>query len=329
MVEQKEGKGGITHYLGIGVAIATILSVVGSYTFLFFILFSSRSKPWVVIEKGVETAKIAVINIRGPIMDEAGSYGSTSLYQMIKNALKDIKNDKAVKAVVWRINSPGGEATYTDRIYNEVMRFRRENPTIKFFSFVESMAASGGFYLAAVSDYIMAEPQSIVGSIGVFFGKVNLQKLFDKVGIQIEIIKSSSKKDFGSVARAMTPEEQEMMSKIIMSMYERFVDVVSNSRKAKLTREQVKSLSDGSVFTGLEGVLNGLVDETGYFQDLLEKVKQIIGKKDAKVSEYLPKKSIFEQFFAEKLKFGKGFEEIFLKSISNNVWLLWEGYILR
>jgi ClpP class serine protease len=76
-------------------------------------------------------------------------------------------------------------------------------------------------------------------------------------------------------------------------------------------------------------VLNGLVDETGYFQDLLEKVKQIIGQKDAKVSEYLPKKSIFEQFFAEKLKFGKGFEEIFLKSISNNVWLLWEGYILR
>lgn len=326
MMDEKKEKKPLTHYIGIGVAVATILSVVGSYALIFLFLFSTRSKPWQVIEKGVETAKIAVINLRG-IISDPGTQSSTAHLAIIKNALEDIENDKNVKAVVFRINSPGGEGTYTDRIYQHIRRFKAKHPSIKFFSFIETMAASGGYYLACAGDYIMAEPESITGSIGVFYGKLNLEKLLDKIGAKFEIVKSSSKKDFGAFWRSMSNEEKEMIEKIIQSFYHQFLSVVYEARKNKLTMDKLKELADGSIFTGRDSYTLGLVDDIGYFEDLLEKVKESIRHKNAKVSEYLPKKSMLEGLFADKLKLKISEQPLF--SLSNNIWLLWEGYVIK
>ncbi len=326
MAEEKKEKKSITHYLGIGVAIATILSVVGSYSVLFVFIFSGRSKPWQVIEKGVETAKIAVINLRGVISDP-GTASNYSHLQIVKNALRDVEADKNVKAVVLRINSPGGEGTYTDRIYEEIRRFKKKNPSIKFFSFVETMAASGGYYLACAGDYIMAEPESIVGSIGVFFGKLNIEKLLDKIGAEVEIVKSSSKKDFSAFWRGMSDEERAMIDKIIKSFYQQFLSIVYEARKNKLTMEKLKDLADGSIFTGRDSYSLGLIDEIGYFEDLIDKIKDSIHNKDAKVSEYLPKRSLLDELFGEKLKLKSVEQQVF--SFSGSVWLLWEGYLLK
>lgn len=326
MSEEKKEKKSIAHYIGIGVAIATVLSVVGSYTLFFVFIFSARGKPWRVVEKGVETAKIAVINLRGVISDP-GTQSNYSHFQIVKNALRDIGADKNVKAVVIRINSPGGEGAYTDRIYEEIRRFKKKNPSIKFFSFVETMAASGGYYLACASDYIMAEPESIVGNIGVIFGKLNIEKLLDKVGAQFEVVRSSSKKDFGAFWRGMSEDERQMIDKIIKSFYAQFLSIVYEVRKNKLTMEKLKDLADGSIYTGRDSYSLGLVDEIGYFQDLIDKVKDSIHSKDAKVSEYLPKRAFFDELFGEKLKLKSPEHQVF--SFSSNVWLLWEGYLLK
>ncbi len=325
MADERKEKKSITHYLGIGVAVATILSAIGGYVFIFIIFFSSKGRTWTVLEKGIESAKIAVVSLRG-IISDPGSQTSLAHIEIVRNALKDIESDGNVKAVVFRINSPGGEGTYTDRIYDMIVRFKQKNPSIKFFSFIESMAASGGYYLACVSDYIMAEPESIVGSIGVFFGKLNIEKLLDKIGIRFEIVKSSHKKDFGAFWRTMSEDEKEMINKIILSFHERFLDIILKCRK-KLNRSDLKILADGSIFTGRESVNNGLVDEIGYFADILEVVKKSINVNNPKVSEYSPKKTIFEELFGRKMNIYTIEQSIF--HYSATVWLLWEGYILR
>lgn len=326
MSEEKKERRSLTHYLGIGVAVATVLSVVGSYFLFFVFIFSVRSKPWRIVEKGVETAKVAVINLRG-IISDPGAYSSGSHIEIVKNALKDIESDKNVKAVVLRINSPGGEGTYTDRIYEEIRRFKKKNSSLKIFSFIETMAASGGYYLACAGDYIMAEPESIVGSIGVFYGKLNIEKLLDKIGARFEIVKSSNKKDFSAFWRSMSEEERKMIDKIISSFYQQFLSVVYEARKNKLTMEKLKQIADGSIYTGRDSYTYGLVDDIGYFQDLIEKVKESIHSKDAKVSEYLPEKSLMDKLFGAKIKMQSIEHQLF--SYSSNVWLLWEGYILR
>ncbi len=325
MAEEKKERKSIAHYFGVGVAIATVLSAIGGYLLIFIVLFTSKGKNWHVLEKGVETAKIAVINLKGAIIEPAEK-NITAHFEIVKNALKDVESDGNVKAVVLRINSPGGEVAYVDRIYDHIMRFKQKNPSIKLFSFIESVGASGGYYLACAGDYIMAEPESIVGSIGVIFGKLNAKKLMDNIGLEVEIIKSSRKKDFGSIWRAMSEEEREMMNKIINSLYERFVDIVAKCRN-KLPKEVIRNLADASIYTGRESATNGLVDEVGYFPDLLYKVKKAINVENPKVSEYYPKRSFIEELM-DKIS-PKGLTENIFSNYSPRFWLLWDAYILR
>ena len=230
--------------------------------------------------------KIAVIPVHGIITS-----GSTSLFgpnvDMVDKIIKDLRRvgaDDSIVAVILDVDSPGGGITDCDRIHFEIMKLKKARPKLKFVSFMRDVAASGGYYVSAPCDKIFASHTTITGSIGVIMSFMNLQGLFEKVGVREEVIKSGDHKDIGSMGRAMTDEERAMLQSMLMEMYDRFVDVVAKGRG--MDEKRVRELADGRMYSAGQAKANGLIDELGQFEDALEKAKQLAGVKDARVIQY-------------------------------------------
>ena len=168
------------------------------------------------------------------------------------------RRDDTVKGVVLRVNSPGGEVAPSQEIYEALLRLGREKPLIASLG---SVAASGAFYAAVAADTILADPGSLVGSIGVIMTFPTAQDLLDKVGVQLRVYKSGRLKDMGSYAREPTEEEEEVFDSIIADVYDQFVTAVTERRH--MDRDVILSLADGRVFTGRQAVDVGLVDRLG------------------------------------------------------------------
>ncbi len=154
---------------------------------------------------------------------------------------------------------------------------------------MQHVAASGGYYISAPADYIMAHKTSITGSIGVISQFLNVEKLFQKIGVEMTTIKSEELKDIGSPYRPMTEKEQALFKKIIDEMYEQFITVVSEGRKDKLSRAEIRKLANGMVYTGQQALELKLVDELGYWADAVNKTKELAQLSDARVVEYIKK----------------------------------------
>lgn len=232
--------------------------------------------------------KIVVIDISGVIMnEEAGGllFSSTDMVTKVSTELSYAEEDDCVKAVILRVNSPGGAITACDTIYDQIKRFRKKRPDVKVTAFYETVSASGGYYVTAGADKIIASPTCITGSIGVIMSFYNLEELYQKIGLKDVIIKSGQFKDIGSPSRPMTDKENELFREMLNEMYQRFLAVVDEGRK-NLDMDKVKELADGRVFTGEQAKLNGLVDETGYFEDAIETTEKIAGISGAKVIKY-------------------------------------------
>ncbi len=196
-----------------------------------------KAQPYneIVIKKGKTRDKIVVINIEGPIFAQRktsvfGSDVETSVISQIKEQLDLIEQDKYVKAVILRLNTPGGSVTTCDIIYNELMEFKKRT-SIPIIAEMADMAASGGVYISQAADKIIAHPTTVTGSIGVIAFTLNLKELFDKLGVKGEAVKSGDKKDMGSIFRPMTPAEKDIYQDVINSMYERFLTVIKTGRK--------------------------------------------------------------------------------------------------
>ena len=210
--------------------------------------------------------KIAVVKIEGVILDSKD----------IIEELREHRENKAVKAILLRIDSPGGAVAPSQEIYTEVLKIRDEGKK-KIVTSMGSVAASGGYYIASASDRIVANPGSVTGSIGVILELANVSGLMKKVGVESVVIKSGKFKDVGSLFRTMTAEERELLQGVIDDTYDQFVDAVAAGRG--INKEDLLPIADGRVFTGRQAKKLGLVDDLGSMQDAIKITADIAGIK--------------------------------------------------
>jgi protease-4 len=219
--------------------------------------------------------KIAVIEVEGMLMNaRAGGFlqpGENPL-SVFTQQLDQAEKDSHVKAVVLRVNSPGGTVTTSDAMYQEIERFKAKTHKPVVAS-CQEVAASGAFYVSCASDWIMAQPTSVVGSIGVIFNTFNFTGTMAKIGATSDAIKSGPLKDMGSPFKPMTDQERHVMQGIVNEYYARFLHVIRSSRRVPET--SFKTCTDGRVFSGKQGQALGLVDELGLLEDAIDVARKM------------------------------------------------------
>lgn len=229
--------------------------------------------------KGSSSDKIVVVRLEG-IIDSIQSRKFTK-------QMNAAKKDKNVKAVIVRTITPGGTVSGSDQIHNQISKFRAETgkPVV---AFMQTIAASGGYYSSVACDKIVAEPTVITGSIGVIMSNLIIKDLLEeKLGIHPVVIKSGRKKDWPSMFREVDDEQRQyLMDKLINPAYERFVSLVVAGRKDVLTEEEVRELADGSIFGAEEAKANKLIDEIGYIEKAVSIAEGLANIKGARVVEY-------------------------------------------
>ncbi len=271
--------------------------------------------------------KILLIDISGVITSEKkrslmGVDTTPNIVARIKEELDKASGDKKIKAVILRINSPGGTVTSSDIIYNEIMQFKQKRG-IFVAACLMDIAASGGYYIANAADMIIAHPTTITGSIGVIAMKFNIKGLMDKVGVREESIKSGDKKDILSPFRGITEEEQKIIQEIINSLFQQFLAVINHGRK-DLSMDEIKPLADGRVFTAQQALDYKLIDKIGYLDDAIKTAKNNTGLKDARVVTYhrpmAYKNNIYSQASINLFNFG---ESGFMAALPIQFMYLW------
>ncbi|MGB9791338.1 MAG: signal peptide peptidase SppA [Thermacetogeniaceae bacterium] len=220
--------------------------------------------------------KVAVIRLTGPIAfgQETPFFSGATTEQTLRD-LERAEKDRSIKAVVLRIDSPGGSAAASQELYSQVVRLKRSGK--KVVASLGDTAASGGYYVAAACDRIVADPATVTGSIGVIAQVPNLQELYRKIGISQQTFKSGEHKDMLSPNRPLTPEEAEIMQGIIDDTYEQFLRAVAAGRHLPI--ERVRALADGRIYTGLQAKRLGLVDAIGGERDAVLLAAKLAGIK--------------------------------------------------
>lgn len=246
---------------------------------------------------GSGPARILLIDISGVIRDEDGTgllgvETRMNTLARIKEELTRAEKDDSIKAVVLRINSPGGAVTTCDIINHEigVFKARKKIPVV---AELMDVAASGGYYVAVAADSIVAHPTTVTGSIGVVAYSVNAGGLMEKLGISNQTIKSGDKKDIGSPLRQMTDEERAILSSIIDDMHQRFLNAIMQGRKNAHAFElnELKAIADGRVYTANQALGLKLIDSIGYLDDAVGLARKLAGVKDATLIAYAPRSS--------------------------------------
>lgn len=220
--------------------------------------------------------KIAVIHVEGVIVGgrgQGGLFGEQGGTDQLIKLLHEARDDGEIKAVLLRINSPGGSAPASQEVGEEIIKLRESGKIV--VTSMGDMAASGGYWLAACTDKIYANPTTLTGSIGVYIPYANWQELLQKVGIRQEKIKSGAHKDILSPDRQMTEEERLMLQAMVDDIYEQFIYVVATGRN--LDEQQVRQLADGRIYTGNQAKELGLVDELGNMYDAADGAASLAG----------------------------------------------------
>lgn len=207
-----------------------------------------------------------------------------SLPARLKEELTKASEDDQIKAIVLRINSPGGTVTASDILYHEIREFKSRHDLPVVASMMD-LSTSGGYYLAVSADKIVAHPSTITGSLGVIMVTLNAQGLLEKIGVEANTIASGPKKSMGSPFRPMTEEERRIFQEVIDAMYERFVTVIGEGRP-NLSHEEIRRLADGRIYTAAQAKQAGLVDEVGYLDDAIQLAKKEAGLQEATVITY-------------------------------------------
>jgi len=242
--------------------------------------------PLILILRPAE-GKIVVIPLSGTITTEGSSLlsGSTITPELVRNYLAKVEKDKAVEAIVFRIESPGGEIAPCQEILWEIERVKE---TKRIVVSMGGTATSGGYYISTQADKIVALPTTMTGSIGVISAIPNIEGFLEKLGIQIEIFKGGKYKDMYQGLRELTPGEEEIMQQRIDEYYEQFIGVVAEGRG--LSREEVRDLATGQIYTGTEAKELGLVDELGDLNTAIDLAAELAGIETAIVEHYQPPK---------------------------------------
>ena len=240
--------------IGLGVIIALL---VFFFSALFFI-GRSMGRPG----RFAFGDKIAIVEIRGVIAQSSG------IIEEIHQHLED----EGVKAIILRIDSPGGGVGPSQEIHREVLKAKTRK---KVVTSMGSVAASGGYYIACASNLIVANPGTITGSIGVLMEFTNIEELFKKIGIKGVVLKSGEHKDIGSPFREMTPDEKKIIQEVIDNVHQQFIQAVADGRK--MDRSKVTQIADGRILTGEQAKQAGLVDQIGNLQDAIDTTAKLVG----------------------------------------------------
>lgn len=274
-------------------------------------------------------AKVLMIDVEGVI----SSVINTSLFSREKNAVSRVyerlelaAQDPQVKAVILRLDTPGGEVTASDMIYHEVLKFkeRTKKPVV---GLMMGVAASGGLYIASACDYIMAHPTTLTGSIGVISIFPNFGDLMAKVGVKVNVIKSGEAKDSGGPFRDMTVEEKKLFQAIIDEYYQDFLSAVAGNRKDRIAADELRRIADGRVYTAPQALKLKLIDEIGYFDDAYKKALAMAGLRSARlvVYTYYPqsKTNIYAAQLGDFSPLDKKVLESYLAVLKTGFYYLW------
>ena len=272
------------------VLLAMALLAPGCFISLGNPLLGGRERP--LEEKTIEgegRAKILMIDVSEVITDTPtkkafGLVEEESTLERIQGELKKAGDDSHVKAILLRINSPGGGATASDAIYTELVRFKKAHE-VPVIASLGDMAASGGYYVACAADQIVARPTTVTGSIGVIMMSFNLEGLLGKVGVKNETFKAGAHKDLLSPFRGPTPEERKIVQNILDSLHARFVSVVRDGRP-KLDVARIDELTDGRIFDAAQARDAGLVDDIGDLHAAIDAATRAAHVEKARVIRY-------------------------------------------
>jgi protease IV len=228
--------------------------------------------------------KIAVIYVQGVISASEDGYASDEgMVADIEDQLQQAVDDKRVKAIILRIDSPGGEVVASDTIYQAVVAAREKKPVV---ADIDTMGASGAYYVAVGADYIVANELSITGSIGVIMESFTFSGLADKVGIKFYTFKSGKYKDILNPSREPTEDEKALVQGMVMEVYDKFVGIVAQERDMKVD-DLKNGLADGRILSGKQALDAGFVDGLGYFDDAIDKAEELASIKKARVIRYV------------------------------------------
>lgn len=238
--------------------------------------------------------KIAVVYAVGDIESGEGD-NETIGSERISKAIRDARMDDKVKAIVLRVNSPGGSALASEVIWREVVLAKKEKPVIVSMG---NLAASGGYYIACGADTIVAEPNTITGSIGVFGVLLNAKDFFNnKIGVTFDTVKTATYADFGSIARPLTTPEYNIIQKSVENVYDVFITRVSEGRG--ISKEMVDSIGQGRVWSGIDAKRIGLVDVLGGMDTALEIAARKAGLNNYRIQNFPKQENPLAKFFGE------------------------------
>jgi protease IV len=223
------------------------------------------------------TDKVGIVELTGIISDS----------KKILSQIKDFRENDSIKAIVLRIDSPGGAVGPSQEIYREIQKTKK---TKKIIASMGAIAASGGYYVAAATDGIIANPGTITGSIGVILGYTNFEALFEKIGLYPVVIKSGEYKDIGSPVRQMTEGEKALLQKFSDTVHHQFIKDVANGRQMQIA--DIQELADGRIFSGETAKTLGLVDRLGNLEDAIEWAGRLGGIKGKISSVYPPEEKL-------------------------------------
>ena len=267
-------------------------------------------------KKPSQSAKIAIIYVEGVITGGRGQsnvFGEQGGTDQVIKQLHEARDDESVKAVVLRINSPGGSAAASQEVGEEIKKLRAKGKVV--VTSMADVAASGGYWLAACTDKIYANSTTMTGSIGVYVPYANWEELYKKVGIYQEKIKSGPHKDILSPERAMTSEERVIIQVMVDDIYNQFVIVVAEGRH--MDEGQVRKLADGRIYTGNQAKQLGLVDELGNMYDAIDGAAELAGiAGKPEIKEY-GKQSPWNMLFGASGQTGSLLEKVILNQAKN------------
>ncbi len=307
-VSTKKSNKGCWIAAGVGCFIFAIISIIIVVLIIWGISVAASSDISETVLRSGYGGKLAVIPVEGVISESGGgssllSEAGTSSDTVI-NLLDKALNDSDVKGIVLKMNTPGGEVVASNLVYRKVMEVRDVKPVVTWMS---GMGASGGYYIAAGCDKIVAHPQTMTGSIGVIQQLTNMSKLYEKVGIETKTYTSGPYKDL--TTEAFDPNSDgavdDMFQSLVDESYEDFITAIVDGRG--MDRSDVEKLADGRLFSGYQALENGLIDEVGTMDDAISTTEELAGTSGLSVVEYttgglLDSLSMYQNSILEKLQ---------------------------
>ncbi len=290
----------------------------------------------VTFEKSKAKEKILLIDIDGMIATTTNPSllrtKDGNVISRVYYRLQKATEDPRIRAVIIRLDTPGGEVTTSDIIHNEILRFKAETE-IPVVALMMGLATSGGYYIASACDHIIAHPSTITGSIGVISVFPNIESLFGKIGVEMNVITSGDMKDSGSPFREMKSEEKEVFQTIVDTFYQKFLQVVYEGRKEQISMEKLQKIADGRVYTAQQALEFKLIDEIGYIDSAIDKALALSDLSEAKIVgfTYYPKSktNLYATQLQEFPTLGNEDLQEMLQTLKSGFYYLWIPQIGR